>query len=162
MRKPHALSTVGFGALGRIPMAMNTVAIVFLVSDVRDSFALAGLTSAFYTMSGAIFSPRVGKLADQYGTRSVLLPVTAINAVATLGLLYFIDHSTIGLLLLAAVCGATFPNFGSYTRTRWSRSLDDQKELGSALSLESVFDESAFVKCRLLVILLSYLEKKTN
>jgi MFS family permease len=145
MRKPHALSTVGFGALGRIPMAMNTVAIVFLVSDVRDSFALAGLTSAFYTMSGAIFSPRVGKLADQYGTRSVLLPVTAINAVATLGLLYFIDHSTIGLLLLAAVCGATFPNIGSYTRTRWSRSIDDQKELGSALSLESVFDETAFV-----------------
>ena len=145
MRKPHALSTVGFGALGRIPMAMNTVAIVFLVSDVRDSFALAGLTSAFYTMSGAIFSPRVGKLADQYGTRSVLLPVTAINAIATLGLLYFIDHSTIGLLLLASVCGATFPNIGSYTRTRWSRSIDDQKELGSALSLESVFDETAFV-----------------
>ena len=145
MRKPHALSTVGFGALSRIPMAMNTVAIVFLVSDVRDSFALAGLTSAFYTLSGAIFSPRVGKLADQYGTRSVLLPVTAINAVATLGLLYFIDHSTIGLLLLAAVCGATFPNIGSYTRTRWSRSIDDQKELSSALSLESVFDETAFV-----------------
>jgi MFS family permease len=145
MRKPHALSTVGFGALGRIPMAMNTVAIVFLVSDVRDSFALAGLTSAFYTMSGAIFSPRVGKLADQYGTRSVLLPVTAINAIATLGLLYFIDHSTIGLLLLASVCGATFPNIGSYTRTRWSRSIHDQKELGSALSLESVFDETAFV-----------------
>ena len=145
MRKPHALSTVGFGALGRIPMAMNTVAIVFLVSDVRDSFALAGLTSAFYTLSGAIFSPRVGKLADQYGTCSVLLPVTAINAVATLGLLYFIDHSTIGLLLLAAVCGATFPNIGSYTRTRWSRSIDDQKELSSALSLESVFDETAFV-----------------
>ena len=145
MRKPHALSTVGFGALGRIPMAMNTVAIVFLVSDVRDSFALAGLTSAFYTMSGAILSPRIGKLADQFGTRSVLLPVTAINAVATLGLLYFVDHSTIGLLLLASVCGATFPNFGSYTRTRWSRSIDDQKELGSALSLESVFDETAFV-----------------
>ena len=145
MRKPHALSTVGFGALGRIPMAMNTVAIVFLVSDVRDSFALAGLSSAFYTLSGAIFSPRVGKLADQYGTRSVLLPVTAINAVATLGLLYFVDHSTIGLLALASVCGATFPNIGSYTRTRWSRSIDDQKELGSALSLESVFDETAFV-----------------
>jgi MFS family permease len=145
MRKPHALSTIGFGALGRIPMAMNTVAIVFLVSDVRDSFALAGLTSAFYTMSGAILSPRIGKLADQFGTRSVLLPVTAINAVATLGLLYFIDHSTIGLLLLAAVCGATFPNLSSYTRTRWSRTIDNQKELGSALSLESVFDETAFV-----------------
>jgi MFS family permease len=145
MRKPHAASTFGFGAIGRIPMAMNTVAIVFLVSDVRDSFALAGITSAFYTLSGAIVSPRIGKLADQFGTRSILLPVTAINMFAILGLLFFIDKSIPGLLLLAALCGATFPNFGSYTRTRWSRSIDNPKELSSALSLESVFDETAFV-----------------
>ena len=145
MRKPHAPSTFGFGIFGRVPMAMNTVAIVFLVSDVRDSFALAGITSAFYTLAGAIVSPRIGKLADRFGTRSVLLPVTLVNALAILGLLYFIDRSIIGLFALAAISGATFPNFGSYTRTRWSRSITDEKELSSALSLESVFDETAFV-----------------
>jgi MFS family permease len=145
MRKPHAPSTFGFGIIGRVPMAMNTVAIVFLVSDVRDSFALAGITSAFYTLAGAIVSPRIGKLADRFGTRSVLIPVTLINALAMLGLLFFIDRSTVGLFALAAIFGATFPNFGSYTRTRWSRSLTDEKELSSALSLESVFDETAFV-----------------
>ena len=145
MRKPHAPSTFGFGIVGRIPMAMNTVAIVFLVSDVRDSFALAGITSAFYTLAGALVSPRIGKLADRFGTRTILIPITLVNAIATLGLLYFINHSIIGLFALAAICGATFPNFGSYTRTRWSRSINDQKELSSALSLESVFDETAFV-----------------
>ena len=145
MRKPHAPSTFGFGIIGRVPMAMNTVAIVFLVSDVRDSFALAGITSAFYTLAGAIVSPRIGKLADRFGTRSVLIPVTLINALAMLGLLFFIDRSTIGLFALAAIFGATFPNFGSYTRTRWSRSITNEKELSSALSLESVFDETAFV-----------------
>ena len=145
MRKPHALSTIGFGMIGRIPLAMNTVALVFLVSDVRDSFTLAGLTSAFYTLSGAAISPRVGKLADQYGTKAVILPVTAINILATIGVLYFIHHSTIGLLLFAGLAGATFPNFGTITRTRWSRSLKNPKELDTALSLESVFDETAFV-----------------
>ena len=145
MRKPHAPSTFGFGIIGRVPMAMNTVAIVFLVSDVRDSFALAGITSAFYTLAGAIVSPRIGKLADRFGTSSVLIPVTLINALAMLGLLFFIDRSTVGLFALAAIFGATFPNFGSYTRTRWSRSITDDKELSSALSLESVFDETAFV-----------------
>ena len=145
MRKPHAPSTFGFGIIGRVPMAMNTVAIVFLVSDVRDSFALAGITSAFYTLAGAIVSPRIGKLADRFGTRSVLIPVTLINALTMLGLLFFIDRSTVGLFALAAIFGATFPNFGSYTRTRWSRSITDDKELSSALSLESVFDETAFV-----------------
>jgi len=131
--------------IGRIPLAMNTVALVFLVSDVRGSFTLAGLTSACYTLSGAAISPRVGKLADQFGTKAVILPVTAINLLATLGVLYFIHHSTIGLLFFAALAGATFPNFGTITRTRWSRSLTIPKELDSALSLESVFDESAFV-----------------
>jgi MFS family permease len=131
--------------IGRIPLAMNTVALVFLVSDVRGSFTLAGLTSAFYTLSGAAISPRVGKLADQFGTKAVFIPVTAINLMATVGVLYFIHHSTIGLLFFAALAGATFPNFGTITRTRWSRSLSDPKELDSALSLESVFDETAFV-----------------
>ena len=145
LRKPLALSTFGFGIIGRIPMAMNTVAIVFLVSDVRGSFALAGVTSACYTISGAAISPRVGKLADKYGTRNILLRIVAINILSTLGLLYFIDHSIVGLMALAAVCGATFPNFGGFTRTRWSRSLDNPRELNSALSLESVFDETAFV-----------------
>ena len=145
MRKSHAPSTLGFGTIGRVPMAMNTVAIVFLVSDVRGSFAIAGITSAFYTLAGAIVAPRIGKLADRFGTKSVLLPVTLVNALAILGLLYFIDRSLIGLFALAALSGATFPSFGSYTRTRWSRSLKDEKELSSALSLESVFDETAFV-----------------
>lgn len=131
--------------IGRIPLAMNTVALVFLVSDVRGSFTLAGLTSAFYTLSGAAFSPRVGKLADQYGTKAVILPVTAINILATVGVLFFINHQTVGLLFFAALAGATFPNFGTITRTRWSRAISEKKELDSALSLESVFDESAFV-----------------
>lgn len=131
--------------IGRIPLATNTVALVFLVSDVRGSFTLAGLTSAFYTLSGAAISPRVGKLADQYGTRSVILPVTAINLLATVGILYFIHHSIPVMIFFAALAGATFPNFGTITRTRWSRSLTNQKELDSALSLESVFDETAFV-----------------
>jgi len=145
MRMPHASSTFGFGIIGRVPMAMNTVAIVFLVSDVRDSFALAGLTSAFYTLAGAIVSPRIGKLADRFGTRPVLLPVSLINVIAVLGILYFIDRSTVGLLVMAAICGSTFPNFGSYTRTRWSRSVDDERKLSSAFSLESVIDETAYV-----------------
>jgi MFS family permease len=131
--------------IGRIPLATNTVALVFLVSDVRGSFTLAGLTSAFYTLSGAAISPRVGKLADQYGTRSVILPVTAINLLATVGILFFIHHSIPVTIFFAALAGATFPNFGTITRTRWSRSLTNQKELDSALSLESVFDETAFV-----------------
>jgi len=144
-RMPYAFPTFFFGMVGRIPMAMNTVAIVFLVSDVRDSFVLAGLASAFYTLSNAIISPRVGRLADRFGTRAVILPLVGINALATAGIVFFVDRSVFGLLVFAALSGATFPVFGSFTRSRWGRAVANPRDLGSALSIESVLDETAYI-----------------
>lgn len=126
-------------------MAMNTVAIVFLVSDVRDSFLLAGLASSFYTLANAIIGPRVGRLADRFGTRRVILPLVTINAFATGALVFMVDRSIFGLLVFAALTGATFPIFGSFTRARWGRSIEDSRDLSSALSIESVLDETAYI-----------------
>jgi MFS family permease len=131
--------------VGRIPVAMNTVALVFLISSVRDSFLLAGVASSFYTLCGAIVGPRIGRLADRYGTRVVLLPITFVNALSIVGVVFFSSRSVALLLLFSALSGATMPSFGSYTRTRWSRTIKDRRELGVALSLESVLDETAFV-----------------
>ena len=131
--------------IGRIPVAMNTVALVFLISTVRDSFLLAGIASSMYTLCGAIMGPRIGRRADRIGARPVLLPITFINASSILAIVYFSSRSIPLLLIFSALAGATMPSFGSYTRTRWSRSLGDKRELGVALSLESVADETAFV-----------------
>ena len=131
--------------IGRIPVAMNTVALVFLISTVRDSFLLAGIASSMYTLCGAIVGPRIGRRADRIGARAVLLPITFINASSILAIVYFSSRSIPLLLIFSALAGATMPSFGSYTRTRWSRTLEDKRELGVALSLESVADETAFV-----------------
>ncbi len=145
IRHSHALPTFGFGMVGRIPVAMNTVALVFLISSVRDSFLLAGVASSFYTLCGAIVGPRIGRLADRYGTQVVLLPITFVNALSIVGVVFFSSRTVALLLLFSALSGATMPSFGSYTRTRWSRTIKDKRELGVALSLESVLDETAFV-----------------
>ena len=131
--------------VGRIPVAMNTVALVFLISTVRDSFLLAGIASSIYTLCGAIVGPRIGRRADRIGTRPVLLPITFINISSILAIVYFSSRSIPLLLIFSALAGASMPSFGSYTRTRWSRSIEDKRELGVALSLESVADETAFV-----------------
>ena len=131
--------------VGRIPVAMNTVALVFLISTVRDSFLLAGIASSLYTLCGAIMGPRIGRRADRLGTRPVLLPITFINISSILAIVYFSSRSIPLLLIFSALAGASMPSFGSYTRTRWSRSIEDKRELGVALSLESVADETAFV-----------------
>ena len=145
LRHSHSLPTFGYGMVGRIPVAMNTVALVFLISSVRDSFLLAGIASSFYTLCGAIVGPRIGRLADRFGTRIVLLPITFINSLSIIGVVFFSSRSVPLLLLFSALSGATIPSFGSYTRTRWSRTIKDRRELGVALSLESVLDETAFV-----------------
>lgn len=131
--------------IGRIPVAMNTVALVFLVSSVRDSFLLAGIASSFYTLAGAIVGPRIGRLADRHGTRIILMPIALVNAISILAVVYSSERSVPLLLTFSALAGATMPGFGSYTRARWSRTISDKKDLDSALSLESVFDETAFV-----------------
>ena len=145
LRHSNSLPTFGYGMVGRIPVAMNTVALVFLISSVRDSFLLAGIASSFYTLCGAIVGPRIGRLADRFGTRIVLLPITFINSLSIISVVFFSSRSIPLLLLFSALSGATMPSFGSYTRTRWSRTIKDRRELGVALSLESVLDETAFV-----------------
>jgi MFS family permease len=96
-------------------------------------------------LCGAIVGPRIGRLADRFGTRIVLLPITFINSLSIIGVVFFSSRSVPLLLLFSALSGATMPSFGSYTRTRWSRTIKDRRELGVALSLESVLDETAFV-----------------
>ena len=145
LKTDHTISTFGFGIVGRVPLAMNTVALVFLISTVRGSFALAGIASSCYTIAGAIAGPRIGRLADIKGTRQVLIPVTLLNVIAITGILTLGEKNTAALLICSALAGGTFPNFGSYTRTRWSRSITDSRQLSAALSLESVLDETAFV-----------------
>ena len=145
LKKPRALQTFGFGMIGRMPLAMNPVGIVLLIAKTRDSYAVAGIASASYTLAGAIFGPRFGQLADRFGTRRVILPITAINFISILALIHFSHSTTLAIAISAACAGATLPNIGSFTRTRWSRALQSQKELGTALSIEAVLDEIAFV-----------------
>ncbi len=145
LRKPRALRTFGFGMIGRIPLAMNPVGIVLLIAHTRDSYAIAGIATASYTLAGAIFGPRFGQLADRFGTRSVILPITAINFISILALIHFSHSSTLAIAISAAFAGASLPNIGSFTRTRWSRALTSTQELGTALSIEAVLDEIAFV-----------------
>ena len=145
LRQPRALHTFGFGMIGRMPLAMNPVGIVLLIAHTRDSYAIAGIASASYTLAGAIFGPRFGQLADRFGTRSVILPITAVNFISILTLIHFSYSNTVAIVISAAFAGATLPNIGSFTRTRWSRALSSPQALGTALSIEAVLDEIAFV-----------------
>ncbi len=145
LKTPQAKSTFGFGTLGRISFGSAPVALVLTISKLQNSFSIAGIAAGIFTFAGALFVPRIGRLADQLGARKVLLSISIINLMSLIYLIVFAKHRDWEVYLGAALTGATFPNFGSYTRTRWGRLFSDQNLLTSVLSLESVLDELGFV-----------------
>jgi len=131
--------------LGRISFALSPVAIVLMVSTTKNSFGTAGLASGSFTLAGALCVPWIGRLADRLGARRVLPIVIVINLCALLLLVASSHRSAAQIASWSTLAGATFPNFGSYTRTRWGRAISEPTLLTSALSIESVLDEFGFV-----------------
>jgi MFS family permease len=143
----RAFLTTGFAA--RQPFAMLTVSVVLLVDHVTASYGAAGAAAAVTGASMALFAPRVGRLADRYGQRTVLLPGVVLHAVAVASVTALaLSHAPAWALLLAAVpTGATVPQIGPMVRSRWIVALGGSSSpLGpTAAAFESVTDELTFV-----------------
>ena len=84
---PGATGFFLFGMLAVFPTAMRPLGCVLLVSGLTGSYALAGATSAALTLSQAAASPRLGRLADRFGHRRVVLPTLAGHTLGVLGLI---------------------------------------------------------------------------
>ena len=150
-----AFSLAGFVA--RLPISMQTLGIVLLVSASRGSYGLAGGVSATFLVAGAAAAPVLGRLTDRLGQFRVLVVTLAVH---TVGL-----GSLIGLALAAApawmlfpaavVAGGSYAQPGSLVRARWSHMLAGTPLLPTAFSWESVVDEVIFVVGPVLVTLLA-------
>lgn len=99
------------------------------------------------SIASAVAGPVSGKLLDILGQRVVLLPRLLIHSgsllLLTLGGMAGVSHWS--AYALAAVVGATVPQMGSLTRTRWSHALGGRDMLPTAFSLEALTDDVTFV-----------------
>ena len=62
--------TKGFtvaGIIGRMPVAMTNVGIITMLAATHGSYALAGAVAATFTLSMALLTPQVSRLADRHG-----------------------------------------------------------------------------------------------
>ena len=136
----------GAGFLARMPIAMNALGIILLVSLTTGSYALAGLTSGAYTLTAAVVSPYSSRLIDRFGQRRVLLPLGLLDALSLwLIALVAILHVPAALVIVVAIlAGATHPNIGSLVRARWVGLLSGDTRLRTAFAWESVLDEFIF------------------
>ena len=149
--------------LARLPLAMLTIGALTLVTSITGSYAQGGFAAGAVGVGSALGGPALGYLADRVGQRPVLLGAAVANplliaaTILTAGQLP--DGGTLAAVLAAAFgMGATGPQVGPLARVRWmALTAKDRtgRELGTALSYESMADELSFVLGPALVGLLA-------
>jgi MFS family permease len=157
-RTPGAMKFSVSALIGRMPISMDSLALIFIVVAVSDSYALAGALSAVASITISIATPFWSRLADRIGQRKMLLRVVPLKI---LGLSLFIAlvmneapvwtwFVSIILAELAAI------NTGGLVRRRWLHVLSPDKSttaedetdkhvVNTAYSYEALMDEIVFI-----------------
>ncbi|KUF19613.1 MFS transporter [Streptomyces silvensis] len=147
LRTPRAWTFLLPGFAARQPFAMLTISIVLLVQHTTGSYGAAGAVSAVTGVSMALFAPFVGKLADRFGQRAVLLPGVLVHSASGVALTVLaLSGAPLWTLFVAAVpTGASTPQIGPMVRARWGAQLEGTPLAQTAAAFESVTDELTFV-----------------
>lgn len=159
LRTPHTGLMEMFGFIGRLPLSMVGLGSVFLIVGAYPgaSYGLGGTVAAVGAVATAILGPLLGRLADHYGQRRVLVPVVIMFGTGA-GLFIFAvqNHAPSWMLYVtAALAGGFIPPVGSMLRARWAYMLEGSSRLPAALAMESVLDELVFILGPVLVTVLS-------
>lgn len=151
--------------LARLPFAMTVVGTLFTLVGFDRSLAEAGLASAFAGVATAVAAPLVGGWVDRRGQRGLLIVLAVLNAAALAAFvaLAALEAPLAAVLAISAVIGMSSPQVAPMSRTRVVASLErrgstsSSPSMTSAMTYESIADESAYVLGPILVSLAALL-----
>lgn len=143
--------------LGRVPISMRSLGVVLLIEQLTGSFGLAGIIGATQTFVAAFALPRLGRLVDRIGERTLLIWTTTVHAIGMTWLITaaYLKPNMLLMMIGAALVGASSMPFGSLSRARWVGTLGKGPRLGKAYAMESMADEIGFIVGPMLVVPLS-------
>ncbi|MEV0229559.1 MFS transporter [Nonomuraea sp. NPDC050786] len=155
--RPGVKGFVLAGFVGRMPMSMQGIGIVLLISTLTTSYATAGGVAAMTNVAFAVAAPLTGRLVDRFGQSRVIPPFSVVNALALVSLMLCAGFGLPDWTLYASglLVGATSMSIGSMVRARWSALLGGSGKLHAAFAFESVVDEVVFVTGPALVTVLA-------
>jgi MFS family permease len=148
LRTPHVLPLTASALVARLPIGIDSLAIVLFLRERTGSYAAAGLVSACFALGGGAGAPLSGRLIDRFGQREVLVPLALVHAVGlTLLVVLGLLDAPVALLVPAAlIAGAAIPPISATMRPLWGPLLGDDAELlPTAYALDSVIIEFVFV-----------------
>ncbi|QKV92142.1 MFS transporter [Streptomyces sp. NA02950] len=140
-----AFSAAGF--VGRLPIAMEGVGLVTMISQLTGRYGLAGALSATVALSAAVAGPQISRLVDRHGQRAVLRPATLVALTGVAGLLLTARRGWPDWTLFVwAVAAGCVPSVGAMVRARWAAIHQDAaRQLHAAYAWESIVDEVCFI-----------------
>jgi MFS family permease len=154
---PGTLRFSGSALVARMPIAMDTIGIVLLVTGVGRSYGLAGAMSAAYLLAAAALAVPQARLIDRLGQGPVLTVAALVFTVAMTSFVVVVrshgpEWAAFGVVVLA---GGAFPQVGSCVRSRWSHVLERRADVDTAYALESTVDEVVFTTGPILVTVIA-------
>lgn len=147
LRIPGTAAFFGATAVGRLGVSMYGLSVILAGVDGYGDYVRAGIIGGIFAAGEAVGGPLVGRVVDRRGQRATLPLIAAVHVVAMAGLIAALSS---GADLAAAspaamLAGLSVPQLGALAAARWSRLLHGDRKMDTAMSLESLANDVAFV-----------------
>jgi MFS family permease len=156
LRTPHVLRLMSAALVARLPIGIDSLAIVLFLRQETGSYAAAGAVSAAFALGGGAGAPLLGRLIDRFGQGPVLVPLALAHA-AGLGAVVWLTvlGAPVAVLALVALgAGLAIPPISATMRPLFGPLLSREPGLlPTAYALDSVLIELVFVVGPLLTAL---------
>ena len=146
------------GLIGRMPIAMDSLALIFIVVAATDSYALAGALSATAAIVMSIAMPFWSGFSDRIGQRALIIRVVPFKVFGIILFMVLVLNGAPTWTWFASIifAEASSINLGGLVRRRWlhvlspdktstSEDESDRHLVNTAYSLEALNDEVVFI-----------------
>ncbi len=153
LRTPGGIKFSAAGFIGRMPIAMDSLAIIFIVVAATDSYALAGALTAVGSIVVGAAEVFWSRQADRRGQAKILLLAVPTRIVSFLIFVILVskDAPIWTWFVSLIIAEATAISAGGMVRRRWLHILKndpDNKDghlINTAYSWEAIVDEIVFI-----------------
>ena len=157
-RTPGGLRFSIPGLIARMPISMDSLALIFIVVAVSDSYAIAGALSATASVVIAFATPHWSRVADRIGQSAMLVRVIPVKVIAfCVFTVLVLNETPVWTWFVAIIITEAFSvNTGGLVRRRWlhvlspdkSTTAEDEQDrhlVNTAYSFEALMDEVVFI-----------------
>lgn len=146
---PGARRIAFAGFIARMPIAMDTIAIILFVQSVDSRYTIAGSLTALAALTTVISSPLWSKVADQRGQRFVLKTAVPIRISSIFAFILLVKNGEPlwSWFLAIFIAESASLSIGSMSRRRWVYMIDKDKKdlLSTSYAFESLLDEFIYI-----------------